>query len=110
MKDGWLDGDGKAPTHAHLSWLSTCFERYFPDILPLPHIYPTPAGGIEAEWSLGTHSIIFEIHLDTHQGDWLQFSKNDDEEESQILNLDDPSAWQWLSGAIRQLAWEDIKE
>ena len=81
MQDGWLDGAGKAPTHAGLSWLSTNFERYFPDDLPLPYIYPTPEGSIEAEWSLGSHSAILEVNLATLQGNWLRFAKEDDNDE-----------------------------
>lgn len=111
MQDGWLDGGGQAPEHAELSWLSTNFDRYFPDDLPLPHIYPTLEGGVEAEWSLGAHSVILEIHLNTHQGDWLRFAKeDDDDEDSQTLDLDDAGTWQQFAGEIRRLTEEEVKE
>ena len=101
MQDGWLDGGGKAPSHQGLGWLSASFQQNFPDELPLPHLYPTPEGGIEAEWSLGKHSIILEFHLDTHRGDWLQFSKeSEDEECSRSLDLNKTEAWHWLAKAI----------
>ena len=104
MQDGWLDGYGKAPSHDGLAWLSTGFERHFPDDLPLPHVYPTPEGGIEAEWSLGGQSVIFAIHLDTHRGDWLRFAKeDDDDEDSRTLNLDESAGWEWFAGEIRRL-------
>ncbi len=105
MQDGWLDGAGKAPSRDGLEWLSISFERHFPDDLPLPHVYPTPNGGVEAEWSLGAHSVIFEFHIDTHQGDWLRFSKEDDEDEDpRTLNLDESGDWEWFTGEIRRLA------
>ena len=108
MQDGWLDGDGKAPSHAGLDWLSASFERHFPDDLPLPHLYPTPEGGIEAEWSLGVHSVIFEIHFDTYRGEWLRFAKdNDDDEDSKTLDLSKASSWEWFSGEIRRMAEEE---
>ena len=110
MQDGWMDGDGKAPSMAGLDWLSINFERYFPDDLPLPHVYPTPEGGVEAEWSLGPHSIILEFHLDSHKGDWLRFAKeDDDDEDSQTLNLDDASAWELFIEKIRRLADEKVQ-
>ena len=110
MQDGWLDGIGKAPSHQGLDWLSASFQRNFPDELPLPHLYPTPEGGIEAEWSLDKHSVILEFHLDTHQGDWLQFSKeSEDEECSRSLDLDKTEAWRWLSTAIRHCIPEGSK-
>lgn len=108
MQDGWLDGGGKAPSHQELDWLSTSFQRNFPDELPLPYVYPTPEGGIEAEWSLGTHSAILEFHLDTHQGDWLQFSKDSEDEESSCsLDLDKTEAWRWLATAISNFIKEE---
>ena len=108
MQDGWLDGVGKAPSHQGLDWLSASFQRNFPDELPLPHLYPTPEGEIEAEWSLGTHSVILEFHLDTHQGDWLQFSKkSEDEEHSRSLDLDTMEEWHWLAKAISNCIQED---
>ena len=103
MKDGWLDGDGTAPRHAGLDWLASSFERYFPIDLPLPYIFPTPEGGVEAEWSIGRHSVIFEIDLESRQGDWLHFDKQSDEEDAQSLNLDDNSRWAWLTSEIRRL-------
>ena len=106
MKDGWLDGDGKAPEHKGLDWLSRSFERHYPDDLPLPYTYPTPEGGVQMEWPLGRQSVIFEIDLAAHQGDWFQFDKqsDDDDEDSQFLHLDDSNSWAWLTNEIRRMA------
>lgn len=109
MEDGWLDGGGKAPSHQGLDWLSDSFQRNFPDELPLPYLYPTPEGGIEAEWSLGKHSVILEFHLDTHQGDWLQFSKKSEDEgyPPHSLDLDKIEEWHWLATAISDCIQEE---
>ena len=88
MQSGWLDGGGQAPSLDGLDWLSASFERHFPDDLPLPNIYPTPEGTLEAEWSLGTNSIIFEINLNFHQGDWLRFEKESDDDDEGFKNLE----------------------
>lgn len=103
MKDGWLDGDGCAPGHAALDWLASSFERHFPGDLPLPYMFPTPEGGVEAEWSIGRHSVIFEIDLDSRQGDWLRFDKQSNEEDAHLLDLDDSVKWEWLVSEIRRL-------
>ncbi len=103
MQDGWLDGDGSAPGHVGLDWLASSFERHFPSDLPLPYIFPTPEGGVEAEWSIGRHSVIFEIDLDSRQGDWLRFDKQSDEEDARVLDLDDGGKWEWLAFEIRRL-------
>ncbi len=105
MHNGWLEGGGIAPAHTGLDWLSVSFERNFPDDLPLPNVFPTPKGGIETEWSLGTHSVIFGIDLATHQGDWLQFDRRQsDDEHSTELDLNKDDDWEWISSEIRRLS------
>ena len=78
MSDGWLEGDGQAPEHTGLDWLSASFERHYPKDIPLPHTYPTPGGGVEMEWSFGPQSVILEIDLEEQLGDWLRFDKESD--------------------------------
>ena len=107
LRDGWLEGEGLAPNHEGLDWLSVSFERIFPDDLPLPYLFPNPEGGIEAEWTLGEHSVVFEINLDAHRGHWLSFDKqsdDDEEEDGRTLDLDDSTCWTWLSDEIRRLS------
>ena len=109
MKDGWLEGGGVAPSLDGLDWLASTFDRHFPDDLPLPYLYPTPEGGVEAEWSLGSQSIIFEIDLATHRGDWLCFDKLSDSEDTRSLNLDTADSWAWLVAELRRLK-EAVRE
>lgn len=54
MGDGWFDGIGHAPTTESLEWaraplLQACVEN---DVA-LPWLYPTPEGGVRAEWEAG---------------------------------------------------------
>jgi hypothetical protein len=54
LKDGWLDGEGKAVSKK----LVDATEKFFAQLnqsveLPFPYIYPTSLGQIQAEWSLG---------------------------------------------------------
>jgi len=55
LSDGWLDGEGKAPSpdilDLAMSMLDSLRES-LPD-LPIPSLYPTPEGGIQAEWVIG---------------------------------------------------------
>ena len=62
MEDGWLDGEGVAPGH-ELAGLavqpdSTVATR---NDLPLPHVYPTVEGGVQAEWSISHHEISLSV-------------------------------------------------
>ena len=55
------DGKGKAPGKQEFEWLGNTFETNFSPYLPLPYMYPTPEGGIMAEWTINK---IREISLD----------------------------------------------
>ena len=40
MRNGWLEGEGSAPSHAGMDRLADSFDRYSPDETPLPYTYP----------------------------------------------------------------------
>ena len=104
MKDGWLEGEGIAPSHSGLDWLADRFTKHYQPDLPLPYIYPTPEGNVEAEWEIGTQSVIFEIDIENHTGHWLQCDDATDEESERNLKLDDDEDWAWAVSAIRRMA------
>ena len=104
MQDGWHEGDGKAPPHSGLDWLSDAFRRGYPTDLPLPYTSPLFDGGVQCEWTIGQFYLEIEIDLDARKGDWMRFDENSDFsvfEDEEILNLDDPGAWAWMATKIR---------
>ena len=113
LENGWADGMqiagdqgsnyGKAPAPDGLHWLSGAFERHYPDDIPLPYAYPTPEGGVQLEWSLGTIEIDLEIDLQEHKAEWhcLDFGAN--VSDLRNLDLDNPKDWSWLAQEIRRL-------
>lgn len=103
LKDGWLDGKGQAPSHDGLTWLAARFVR-FPDDLALPHMYPTPEGGVQAEWSLSAREASLEVDLATHQGEWHSFDLKTNEEDTHCFDLDDDGAWDRLIAELRGMA------
>ena len=103
MQDGWMEDTSKAPSMVGLDWLSSHFEHRFPDDLPLPHTFPTPEGGIEMEWSLGPYNVILEINLDTHNGAWLGFAEQTNNEDERELDLNNSGDWEWLISEIRRV-------
>ena len=68
LQDGWLNGEGTAPNHAELDWLSEVFGRHYPDNLPLPHAYPAADGGVSLEWSLGAREVDILVNISAHKG------------------------------------------
>jgi hypothetical protein len=103
LKPGWLDRAGDAPSPAFLDWLNGKFESCYPDAVPLPYLYPTAEGGVQAEWSVGAHEISLEIDSGTHRGEWQALSLENDQETTKQLDLDDPASWTWVVGQIRMI-------
>lgn len=97
LKDGWLEGEGLSPPETGLDWLQEAFDRHFPDEAPLPHLYPTETGGVQAEWSIGPHEVTLELNLHTRMGEWHAVDTRTGQAGERTLNGDDGSDWQWLA-------------
>ena len=93
LKDGWLEGHGKAPSKEGLNWLSRAFDNYYSGDLPLPYLYPTEPGGVQAEWSLGRNEITLEIDLVERSGYFHALHMEDDTEETRRLDLGSETHW-----------------
>lgn len=101
LKHGWLDGAGLAPRSDHLDWFVAAFERHYPDDLPLPRIYPTESGDLQAEWSLPRDEISIEIDLASRRAIGHALAKVGDAESSFEVDLGTELAWAELARVIR---------
>ena len=53
LQRGWLDGEGEPIPEAHLATVREALHRLTADApIPSPYIYPTPDGGLQAEWDM----------------------------------------------------------
>ncbi len=103
LKDGWLDGRGKAPDAKGLDWLANEFENQYPDELPLPYLYPTAEGGVQAEWTLSKTEISLDINLVEHKAAWHSVNMETLEEISEELDLTKSTGWIRIAENIRSL-------
>lgn len=106
LENGWLDGNGRAPSEAGIDWIESKLYRYLPSGFPRPYLYPTEAGGVQLEWSVESNEVSIEVSLESHLGVWHELNlrpelnlQSPDERERE-LNLDQSSAWEWI---IRQI-------
>ena len=104
LKDGWLEGGGLAPDHAGLDWLTNTFQRAYPVDLPLPHLYPTFGGGVQAEWLIQSYDVSLEIDLFSRHAEWHSLNLDTDEDEVRLLNMIEDRAWSWVANRIRSLS------
>ena len=103
LKGGWLDGKGQAPAPEKLRQLAAQFEANFDADLLLPHLYPTPEGGIQAEWSLGDWEVSLEINLDSQTGEYQALNLADRKTHEHVLALASTDGWKTLNEAIKTI-------
>jgi hypothetical protein len=104
LKNGWLEGGGKAPAPELLDWLIAAFIKGYPDELSLPYLYPTEDGGVRLEWPIARNEISLDIDPQTYRGQWHLLNLDTDAEETRELNLDDAAQWEWIAQRIQEKA------
>ena len=103
LQPGWLDGKGHAPDPTHTQWLAAAFEENFDASLPLPYIYPTAEGGIQAEWSLGDWEASLEIDLLAKCACFQALNLVSHALHDIGLALSDSAGWQQLNTILHQI-------
>ena len=103
LEDGWLDGKGEAPPQAGIDWLESVFIVNFDKVI-LPHLYPTEAGGIQAEWTLGNRELVLDVDLNNKKGYWHEMDMATMEDDDKTLTLDSADDVGWIIGRIESEA------
>ena len=103
LKDRWLNGRGIALDRTALKTLSEEFENNFDSSLPLPHLYPTPEGGVLAEWTFGKWAVSLEIETTSLTAQYEALNITSDESSEVTLQLNEPSGWTSLNDGLRLL-------
>ena len=101
LRPGWLEGSGVVPDRAGLDWLAVALGEFYPDDLPLPHLYPTVEGLVRAEWSMDGSEASLEIDLASHRAAWHSLNLDDDTEQTADLLLDN-GGWKELAAVVRR--------
>jgi len=103
LKNGWLDGKGVAPPKDKLDWLAKAFDSNYDADLPLPYLYPTAEGGVQAEWSLSDWAVTLEIDLEKEQGEYQALNLKNQTCNELHISLADSTGWKQLNDALKQL-------
>lgn len=103
LSDGWLDGAGRAPNKEGLAWLSHAWTTHWPGDKVLPYVYPTPEGGIQAEWTFKVTGVELDLNLLTKRGTLTILERASGQEISeQELALDSADGWKALLNATTE--------
>jgi hypothetical protein len=103
LQDGWLNGEGCVLSRDGLLRLGKSFDALFDAGLPLPFLYPTPEGEVQAEWSVNDWAVTVEVDLATLQGEYQALNLKTDFCDERTLDLSVPDGWSQLNMALQQL-------
>lgn len=110
LQDGWLDGKGLAPNKDALPKLAKLFDTSFDSDLPLPFLYPTPEGGLQAEWNLGNRSVTLEIELEELSATYHALDLTSGDSDELGFALDRPQGWARLNDVLKLLEKQNDEE
>ena len=99
LRDGWHDGQGKAPDLLGLCWLATQMVEHgiIGEDMPPAYLYPTDAGGVQVEWSCGAVECSLEVDLEQQRGQWQAVPREDVEgDEWDSVDLSTLTGWWWI--------------
>lgn len=103
LREGWLNGKGQSLNRRHLDRFVTLFDANYASELPLPHIYPTAEGGIQAEWSIGPWEVTLEVRLDNMNAEYQAYNIDSDETREDALDLSYELGWATLENQLRTI-------
>ncbi|HEX9200168.1 MAG TPA: hypothetical protein VF865_11460 [Acidobacteriaceae bacterium] len=103
LQEGWLNGEGHALSKKGLLRLGKSFDASFDADLPLPFLYPTPGGGVQAEWTVNDWAVTLEIDLATFQSEYQALNLKNNFCDERTLDLSVPDGWTQLNSALKQL-------
>lgn len=94
LKPGWLNGKGLSLDKKSLTLLANLFNEYFSPELPLPYLYPTAEGGVQAEWTLNSWEVSLDVELPSLEATFHAFNVDtyDEKDFDGDLMLDEGSS------------------
>ncbi len=104
LEAGWLDGQGVPVSDSGLDWLADAIDRHYPDDVPPPRLYPTPEGGISAEWSPGQWEVSLEVDLEAQAGNLHALNVETGEDFVDDLDLSEHGDWLRLALLVAGMA------
>lgn len=106
LQDGWLDGLGKAPLPTTLDRISAWFDAHLSEDSPPPRVYPTPEGGIEAEWLIGRLDISIEFDPVDGRVEWHALNLDSNAVDERSYRFTDASDMYSLGAKLTQVLSE----
>jgi hypothetical protein len=95
LTPGWLDGAGLPLADGAVPWLGDWLEARVAEGVPVPHLYLTTDGCLQAEWDVGHLGCEMTMDPEARRAEWWDFDAGTDG----ALDMQDPAAVaEWVAG------------
>ena len=103
LAPGWLDGEGLPPSRKLLELVGEWLEVHQRTNGQQPRLYPTPEGGVEAEWRTGRLDLSIEFDPSSATAEWHAMDLDQGMVDEQRVALQDEPGMQALGGKLQQV-------
>lgn len=103
LAPGWLDGEAVPPTRELLELVGTWLDEHQRQDLEQPRLFPTPEGGVEAEWRVGRLDVSIEFDPSSDLAEWHQLDLDSGAVVEQQAQLQDNPGMRELGIKLQQV-------
>jgi hypothetical protein len=103
LQNGWLDGEGLALSVALLARVGNWLKEHLSEETPLPRLYPTAEGGVEAEWLIGRLDVLIEFDEAAGIVEWHAMDLDTGKAEVKTIQFDEMAALDELGRTIARV-------
>lgn len=95
MIPGWVDGEGRPLPEDAVPWLCEWLQARAGEGMPVPYLYLTVEGELQAEWDVGRLGVEMTMAPESRRAEWWDF----DRDTSAEFDMTDPAAVaEWVAG------------
>lgn len=103
LAPGWLDGEAVPPTRELLELVGAWLDEHQLQDLEQPRLFPTPEGGVKAEWRIGRLDLSIEFDPSSCLAEWHQLDLDSGAVVEQQAQLQDNPGMKELGIKLQQV-------
>jgi hypothetical protein len=103
LAPGWLDDIGLPPSRKLLDLVGEWLGAHQRNNVQQPKLYPTPEGGVEAEWRIGRLDLSIEFDPSSATAEWHALDLDQGTVDEQRVALEDEPGMQALGIKLQRV-------
>jgi hypothetical protein len=103
LAPGWLDGEGLPPSPKLLDLVGEWLEEHQRKDGQHPRLFPTPEGGVEAEWRIGRLDLSIEFDPSSATAEWHALDLDQGMVDEQRVAFQDEPGMQAIGSKLQRV-------